>query len=420
MLRHPYPLTVHAQTFLRRQPDGRRFLLRLAGRATTGALGGLSVAAVTLWLDRQAGLTLPFPTANAQVWLGTLAGGLITIAVFVLWMRMVVVGLASSQASPRVLTGYLDDGFQRTLTAWLLAGFTYVTAVMVALPSHPDGGHGIPAVSSLASLLIVVAALSSVLLATHAARSNVSMPQVVRGLADQAFTVMAAQQSPNDPPPPTAAGGTKTVLHAPRMGWIQWIDHDAIMAHLPAHTVLTLGTSIGDFVAEGQAVARADQELEAASADAIIARFTIVPTRTSEYDLAYAIQHLVDVAEHAMTPSSLDTSTAYEALMHLRAVLHRLLHNGVSTGNLRGEDERWIVTEHAWGTAGYMEVTFQRLVTGGSKDPTTAGELHDVLTSLEQTAHALGDVDSQEVLSEQRSRLEREARTGVASTGHRP
>lgn len=411
---------MHAHTFLHRQPDGRRFVLRLAGHAATGALGGLLAAAVTLWLDRQTGLSLPFPTANAQVWMGTLAGGLITITVFVLWMRMVVVGLASSQASPRILTGYLDDGFQRTLAAWLLTGFTYVTAVLVALPSHPDGRQGIPAISSVASLLIVVAALSSVLLATHKARNSVSMPQVVRGLADQAMTVMAAQDSPNDPAPSTAPGATKTVVHASRMGWIQEIDHDAIMAHLPTHTTLTIGANIGDFVAEGEAVAWADRELASACADAISAHVTIVPTRTSEYDLAYALQHLVDVAEHAMTPSSLDTSTAYEALMHLRAILDQLLHNGVSTGNLRGKEGRWIIAEQAWATADYLQVTFQRLVTGGSKDPTTAGELHQVLTRLEQTAQALGNDDSKAVLSEQRARLQREAHAGVASAGHRP
>lgn len=407
--------TLDVQAFLRRQPESRRFLLRLVGRAAGGVLLGLLAAGFTLLLDRQMGLSLPFPTSNSQLLLGTLVGAMITITVFVLWMRTVVVGLASSQASPRVLTGYLDDAFQRNLAAWMMAGFAYLTAVTLALPSHPDGGQGVPAVSSVVSLLIVTAALASVLIAMHNATRSISMPQVVRALADRAFEVMAAQHTPNDPPPATATGGTKAVLHAPRMGWLQWIDHDAVMQKMPAETIMTIGVNISDFVQEGEALAWADAELDEDAADAMLDAFTIVPTRTSEYDLAYAVQQLVDVAEHAMTPSSLDTSTAYEALMHLQAVFHRLLENGTSTGTLEGEDGRWIVAQRAWGTADHLQVAFQRLVTGGSQDPTTAQNLRAVIRDLQRTAHAVGDTASQDVLSEQRSRLDAQASSAVAS-----
>lgn len=412
--------TFDVETYLRRQAGPQRFLVRLAGRVATGALAGLLAAAITLWLDGSAGLILPFPVSNTQLLLGTLVGAMVTIAVFMLWMRAVVVGLASSQASPRVLSGYLEDTFQRRLAAWTLAGFAYLAAVTVALPSHPAGGQGVPAVSTIVSLLIAMAALSGVLGAMHNATSNVSIPHVVRTLADRVFAVMAAQHAPNDPPPSTAAGGTKAVLHAPRMGWIQWIEHDAIVERLPADTVLTVGVDISDFVAEGQPVAWADAELDGETADAILGRFAIVPTRTSEYDLAYAIQQLVDVADRAMTPSSRDTSTAYEALMHLRAVFHRLIEEGTATGHLRGEDGRWVVAQRSWEPAHHLHVAFQRLVTGGSQDPTTAQELRAVMRALERAAHAVGDTASRDTLATQCSRLDREMSPEVAAaTGDR-
>lgn len=407
----PMPI-FDAQAFLRRRTDQRRFAFRLGSRAVGGALVGVLGAALTLWLDREAGLSLPFPPSNSQALLGTLVGAMITITVFVLWMRMVVVGLASGQASPRVLTGYLDDAFQRNLTAWMVAGFSYLTAVTVAMPFHPDG-QGIPAVSSVMSLLVVLAALSTVLMAMHNATSSLSMPQIVRSLADRAFDVMGAQHSSGEPPPSTA-GGAMTMLRAPRMGWVQWIEHEAIMDHLPPGTVLTVDVNVSDFVAEDEPVAWADADLADDAATAILRSFTIVPARASEYDLAYAVQQLVDVAEHAMTPSSVDTSTAYEALVHLRAVFHRLLHRGTATGSVRGEDGRWIVARRAWEPADHLRAAFQRLVTGGSQDPTTAAHLRATLTVLERTAHEVGDAASEEVLSGQLSRLEDEARSLTA------
>lgn len=403
------------EAFLRRQSAARRFHLRLASRVGAGALAGVLAAALTLWFDRVLGATLPVPTTNAQLLLGTLAGAMVTITVFVLWMRTVVVGLASQQASPRVLDGYLDDGFQLNMTAAMMAGFTYLTAVTAALPSHPDSGSGVPAVSAVVALLIVVSALGAVLIAMHNATSSMSMPEVVRTLADRCFAVMAGRPSADHTPPPTEHLPRRVVLRAPEMGWVQAVEHESIMRRLPAGTTLTVEVNVSDFVAQGEPLAWADAELDGDTVDAIRDGFTIVPTRTPEYDLAYAIQQLVDVAEHAMLPSSRDTSTAYEALMHLRAVFHRLLRRGTATNSLQGDDGRWIVMRRAWGTADYVRAAFRRLSSLGAQDPTTARELHETLRVLERTAQEVGDAASRDVLCEQRTALEEEARASAES-----
>ena len=406
---------VDIEAFLRRQSAARRFHLRLSSRVGAGALAGVLAAALSLWFDRRLGTTLPVPTANAQLLLGTLAGAMVTITVFVLWMRTVVVSLASQQASPRVLAGYLDDGFQLTMTAAMMAGFAYLTAVTAALPSQPDGGSGVPAVSAVVSLLIVVSALGAVLVAMHNATSSMSMPQVVRTLADRCFAVMAVRPSADHTPPPTGHLARRVVLRAPAMGWVQAVEHERIMGRLPAGTTLTVEVNVSDFVAQGEPLGWVDAELDEDTVDAIRHAITIVPTRTPQYDLAYAIQQLVDVAEHAMLPSSMDTSTAYEALMHLRAVFHRLLRRGTATNSLQGDDGRWIVARRAWGTEDYVRVAFRRLSSLGAQDPTTTRELHETLRALERTAQEVGDTASHDVLLEQRTVLEEDARASAES-----
>lgn len=386
------------QGFLRRQPELRRFALRLATRVIVGALTGVAAGALTLWVDDRAELTLPFPTANSQLLLGTLVGAIVTVAVFAIWMRTVVVGLASSEASPRVLTGYLDDRFQRNLTAWMMAGFAYLAAVTVALPTHR--GDGVPAISSILSMLIVLGAISAVLVAMHGATMSVSMPQVVRTLTDRAFSLIDLERLPDDPAPSTPSGPGKTLLRAPQMGWVQDVDYDTIMAHLPSAGMLIIGVNVSEFVAEGEPLARADVDLDDEAAAAISGGFTIVPTRAPEYDLAYAIQQLVDVAEHAMNPSSGDTSTAYEAVVHLRAVFHRLVRWGSPTGSLRGDDGRWIIAENAWQTSDYIRAAFERLLGTGSQDRTLARCLLHALASVEETAREVGDTASEQLLVE--------------------
>jgi uncharacterized membrane protein len=164
--------------------------------------------------------------------------------------------------------------------------------------------------------------------------------------------------------------------------------------------------NVGDFVAEGERLGSTDKQVDAEAAASLAEGFSVVPTRASEYDLAYAIQQLVDVAEHAMAPSSIDRSTAYEALSHLRAVFRRLLHAPAPTGHLRGSDGRWIVARRALGPADHIGTAFQRLVTTGSDEPTNAEVLRATMSSLQGTAQVVGDEATQRALSAQQSRLD--------------
>lgn len=395
----------HVRPFFRRISPDRRFLLSVIGHSLAGVLGGAALAAVTLWVDRSLHLSLPVPITNVRLLLGSLAGAVVTIAVFALWMRTVAVSLSSSQASPRVLGGYLDDSFQQSLTGWMTAGFVHLVLVTAALPAGQAAGAGVPAVSSLVGFVVVLAALSGVLLAIRNAVDSLAMPKVIRSLADHALSLMDRQGWPDDPPPPPRSAGPRTMLRSREMGWVQWIDHEAIIERLPPDATLTVVATIGRFIGCGEVLAAVDAELEEAAAEQIVDGFVLLPRRAEKYDLAYAIQQLVDVAEHAMSPSSTDTSTALEALVHLRAVFNELLGCGTPTGSLRGPQGRWITSPETWRPADHLRIAFQRLVTGGAQDPTTAADLLATMSALILTAKELGDEASEEALSRQRERL---------------
>lgn len=407
---------MNVRTLLRRHSRLRRFQLRVAVRVAAGLLAGVVTAWSTLTLDRRAKLILPFPESNAQLILGTLVGAVLTITVFALWMRTVVVGLISSQVSPRVLTGYLDDRFQVNMTGWMMAAFTYLAAVTVALPISRNARGGVPAVSSILSLVVTIAAVSTVLLAMRNAISSLEMPRVIRSLSDRAVTVMSRRRWPNDPGPP-AAGETRAAVHSRDFGWVQWVDAQSIMEALPPRTILQLVNETGDFVGRGDVLATADRDLDERTTDRILDSFVVVPTRASDYDLRYAIQQLVDVAEHAMTPPSIDTSTAYEALMHIRVVFDRLIRDGTATGTLQGGNGRWILSPNAWQSADYLSVALARLVTGGSQDPTTAGDLLATLQALERTADQVGDPESRAVVHRHLERLKDIAEPHIEQRG---
>lgn len=372
----------------------------------------------TLALDRVLGLDLPVPTGNAQTLLGALAGAVLTIAVFTVWMRTVVVGLAAGNVSPRVVASYLHDDFQQRVTGWMIAAFAYLVAVVAFLPAGSAGSSdrqtaGIPAVSSLTAVLVVVVALLTVLLAIRQGVSTLSLSHLVRTLADRALEVMRDPHAPDDPPPPGGPPATTACrILGPEMGWVQHIDYQTVIETLPAGATLTMHAAVGDFVAPGELMATSDAELDGDTVGEVLASVSVAKARDATHDLAFAIEQLVDVAEHAMSPSSNDTSTAEEALVHLRVVLRALIRNGKYSGCLNGDDGRCIVSTDIWDPADHLDNAFERLCRDAPHKPSVMRLLRETLRSLETTAAEVEATRSGELLRRHRERLEESARDG--------
>jgi uncharacterized membrane protein len=386
----------------------RQLARQLLPRATAGIVGGWLIGAATLALDAATGLRLPLAVTNVQVLLGALAGAILTIGVFTLWMRTVVVGLAAGQVSPRVVASYLDDDFQHRVAGWVVAGFAYVVVVLALLPEGRSDADptGVPAISTVLSVLIVVAALMTVLLAIRHAVTSLSLSNLVRVLTDQALEVMRHPAGPDDHPPmQSAPGGISSRIVGRSMGWVQHVDHDALIAAVPAHTTITVHAAVGEFVTAGEVVATVDAELDDDTKEQLSDAISLASMRRPDIDLAFAIQQLVDVAQHAMTPSSNDTSTAVEALVHLRAVLSALIRNGKYTGCLNGDDGRFVVTVNVWDPADHVEAAFERLRRSAAQMPVIVERMIQTIDQLERVADEVDDHASADILRHQRAEL---------------
>ncbi|HSK24791.1 MAG TPA: DUF2254 family protein [Egicoccus sp.] len=384
-----------------------RFTRRLALRAVVGLVVGGSAAVAAWGLDRLAGLTLPLASGTAQPLLAAFIGSVLTIAVFALWMRTVVVGLTSSEVSARVLSVYLDDRFQERVLGVMVGLFAYLVTAAALLPSD---AQRIPAVTALLALVTVVAALIGILLAMRDAVSALSLPSVIRTLADGVLSLLERAPTPNDASADPRGEGLvpRHIVASRELGWVQAIDHTALLDELGPGGTLDLRVDVGDFVAGGEPLCRLDAAIDEEAADRVRDAFTLSRVRSTQRDLAYAIQQLVDIAETAMAPHSSDTSTAYEALVHLRAVLHALIRRGTASCCIEGDDGRWVVSSAAWSTVDHLEAVFGRLQAAAG-DPISAWRVRQTIDALTATAEEVGDEASAAALRRLRGPEEGEA-----------
>lgn len=400
------------------------------GAAMAAGLGvGLAALAVdTAWL-------WPPPVelgtvAGARVLLGSVTSGLITVAVFGLWMRTVVVGFMSAHFSPRTLLIFLDDRFQRNLLAFMSAGVVAVLVILLRMPTNEQAA--VPLVSTVLVVMIALAAMAGVLLAIQHATRSLSLPELVTRLADDALGVLdrhpEARVEVTEVPPPGSA--PRTVL-APGTGWVTGIDIDRMRKALPAGGIVHLRCRIGAFVTPRSPVAlvsltEADDD---ADLDAVATAVNLARTRSADKDLSFAVSQLVDVGTFALQERA-DTATAHEVLVHLGAVLEEVVDRGLPRLHDSDADGRRIYDQAGWDTADLLQLSVERLRGAAACDPETARHLMHMLHRVRQVAEGreafaviseiehqvkmlLALVDNDGTLSRDRQLLDREAEAVV-------
>lgn len=427
-----------ARTRARRRPTGdtRARIRQLAGTmsvaGSAGAAAGLAIVAIDRWLLDPPPFAMG-TVASAQALSSALVGGLITVAVFSLWMRTVVVGLVSDQFSPRTLTTFLEDRFQRHLLAVMAAMMVVEVVLLLGLPS--DEQADAPMVSTVVSVLVALAALAGVLLAIQHAIRSLSLPEVVGRLTDQVLHVLDQQPGPTPAldhvPPPRGA----RPIQAPETGWVVDVDAEGILAALPPGGTAHLRCRIGEFLTPRTTIMEVSWgDGDPADVSRLTGAVRLARTRSPDLDLAFALSQLVDVAVHALRGSGKDTATAHEALVHLGAVLETIVERGLTPGHRGDEQGRRLFDEAAWDAADHVRLCSERLRDGAAREPETSRHLLQMLGQVRTTAAAVGDqrvldevgrqvdtllalVDAHGVLPADRSRLRRVAEQTLEPSG---
>jgi uncharacterized membrane protein len=280
--------------------------------------------------------------------LSTVAGATITVAGIAFSVSLLVIQQASSQYSPRVLSGLFRDPFNKRVIGITVGTFTYCLVVLRAV--HRGLGNDGPSVPNVAValgvLLGIVSILSVIGFISHNAHS-MEVSQILHVLTDDAVASIDANASweplepvaDADPLPPTEPRHAC----ARESGWVQLVDHRGLLTGVPEGTTVQMEVEPGDFVAPGTPLCRVwpgaetdDDELERT----VIASVRIGPTRTLRQDPTYGMRQLADVGLRALSPGVNDPTTAGDAIFHLATVVRAWLASPARPAELRFEGRR--------------------------------------------------------------------------------
>ncbi len=269
--------------------------------------------------------------------LTAVATSMITVAGVVFSITIVVLSLASSQYTSRVLRSFMIDRANQAVLGVFVGIFAYCLVVLRTIRSG-DEGVFVPSLAVLGGVVLAFVGIGFLVYFIHHIATAIQASSILAAVAEdtlRAVDRMFAEQvggAANDEAA-SAREQDARVRHrlpvpAGRSGYIQLVDDKVLLevAHR-GDTVVRMERSVGEFVIEGAVLAVIEVE-EAGTAREDIGRlagaFTIDRQRSVDHDPAYGIRQIVDVALKALSPGINDSTTAVMCVDYLTAILSRV------------------------------------------------------------------------------------------------
>lgn len=308
-----------------------------------GFIPGLMVAAfalagvVLVEVDKHAelgGVAVVFQGdgSAARTVLSVIAGSLITVAGLTFSITMVVLQLAASQFSPRILRTFFGDRTTQVTIGTYVGTFVYAILVLRAVGSYGDAGF-VPRLSVTLASLLGIAAVVLLIVFLHHVSQMVQVSHVTASVA-RGTLAQADRLYPQHYGEPVEAVAADDLLERwraeppaqvlpSRPGFVQHVELDRLAERLggSAERVAIL-VCPGDFVSVESPIAEAWPRAAADACRAPLrAALLVADERDLRQDVDFGIRQLTDMAIKAMSPGINDPMTAVTCIGYLRSIL---------------------------------------------------------------------------------------------------
>jgi uncharacterized membrane protein len=312
----------------------------MAGAAVALALVSVTVEEpVTAWLADKLGWTLTGGAEGASAVLGIIAGSMITIAGVVFSMTLVALSLTSSQLGPRLLRTFMRDTSTQVVLGTFIATFVYCLLVLRTI-RHAEQFAFVPQLSVSLGVVLAVASVGVLIYFIHHVSVSIQANEIAARIGrelivniDRLFPAQIGQAGPRVTTDPADTGvmgpfdREAQPVAAIGDGYLQIIDGDALLAlAMEEDLVVRLERKPGNYVVAGRPLvsiwpgSRVTDQLT----KKVQSLFVVGDQRTSDQDIEFGVNQLVEMAVRALSPGLNDPFTAIACVDHLESALCRL------------------------------------------------------------------------------------------------
>ncbi|MFF3785326.1 DUF2254 family protein [Streptomyces sp. NPDC001933] len=306
-----------------------RNLRSRAAAALLVVLGAFLGWAVPVWERHLPSTGLGFDASTAQATLAAIAGGMITLAGFIVTAITLVIQTVQSM-SPRLVAALGHFSRYLVLFGLLIGTALYaLVALSQVRESHVPRGSVTFAVGLvLVDSVVVLHLLASLRHAVTGGGLARAVGERLRTVIDQAYP-----PGPAVPAPPTGdadRAARVSVLHGGGPAVLLSVDEPKLVRIAARHDLrIRFVHAIGDFVGAHDTVAFLEPAHGRGGAGTRLAKrvagcVRYGPSRTVEQDAPYGFRLLADITVRALSPAVNDPTTAVQSLDQIEDALLRL------------------------------------------------------------------------------------------------
>jgi uncharacterized membrane protein len=302
-----------------------------------------------LWLS-QWPLLFGVGAEGARGMMTTIAGAMMSVVGVTFSMVLVVLVLASSQYSPRILRNFMRSRITQIVLGTFSGIFTYCLVVLCIIRGAV-GEEFVPALAVMFGFVLALGGVATLIFFIHHIASSMLASNIISSIADETLAAIdhlfpqdIGQESEKDEYDKVVDSLSKLNWYAvptEDTGYIQRVDKDALLSFArDRKTVVWMYRGIGDFVVQNTVLVHISLE-EPPDGNIISSlqrAFIIGHQRTVEQDAAFGIRQIVDIALKALSPGIVDVTTAVVCVDYLTNILSRLVTREIPS-YLRYDDD---------------------------------------------------------------------------------
>ncbi|UII58338.1 DUF2254 domain-containing protein (plasmid) [Cytobacillus spongiae] len=317
----------------------------------------------------------------AQTVLSAIASSLLTMTTFTFSTVMVVLTTYSSQFSPRTLQNFVKDKTTMRGLGIFLGGFIYSIISLLFMRQSLEE-HLVS--SAFVGVLYAIVCLAFFAYFIHHIATSIQISRLIERLEQEALKVIdyySSLQQNQEVKAFTmipAHDGNGTNIPSHKSGFIQFIDLSGLVLFCSENdSVIEIQTKVGEFVKEGDILFTIyGNEI---SEEEYRSYIYIGRERMGEYDLAYSLQKIVEIALRAVSPGINDPNTARDSIKYLGLLLSEThdIKDGIVTLKDKDRYPRVSVTIFSFNHILYK--TFYQLVHYGKEDISVILAIMDAL-----------------------------------------
>ena len=334
---------------------------------------------------------------SARSILSTISSAMMGVAGTVFSITLVVLTLASSQFGPRLIKNFMYVRLNQVVLGLYISTYLYCLLVLNSI-SDSNGYTFIPSISILVAIIAAVINIVLLIIFIHQIAISIQADKVVSDISDFMFKQvetlfpekMGEEKENEEKADATAAVAgyqNQISIKSPKSGYLQYVDGEALMKILTRHdALLELCFRPGKHLVEGEemGILFTNGKWEKKEFEKIFNPFVIGKTKTSQQDLEFSIQQMVEIAARALSTGVNDPYTAITCIDNLTSIMCYLAQAKFPSKYRYDEDGNLRISADTIDFEGVLDTAFNQIRQFSEDSPAVIIRMMEALTTIHE------------------------------------